>query len=121
MVWNIAFLSSEGAPSVRNKITFRFGLSASSDAVPFRRLKAFSKANRYCVSPEDKKKSFNHHESFYGRSVKSVIDMRWSAEREAAGSNTDRTNIQGLFRNNLVESASFITHLQTVRLPSLLG
>ena len=56
MVWKIAFLSSEGAPSVRNKITFRFGLPASSDVVPFRRLKAFSKANRYYVSPKDEKK-----------------------------------------------------------------
>ena len=97
MVWKIAFLSSEGAPSVRNKITFRFGLPASSDAVPFRRLKAFSKANRYCVSPKDKKKCFDDHESFYSRTVRSVIDMPWSAERKAAGSNPGWNNIQGRF------------------------
>ena len=93
MVWKIAFLSSEGAPSVRNKITFRFGLPASSDVVPFRRLKAFSKANRYCVSPKDKKKCFDDHESFYSRKVRSVIDMPWSAERKAAGSNPGWKNI----------------------------
>ena len=122
IVWKIAFLSSEGAPSVRNKITFRFGLPASSDLVPFRRLKAFSKANRYCVSPKDKgkKKGFDDHESFYSCLVRSVIDICWSAEREAASSNPGRTKIQDLFQNNLGESASFIRHLQTVRLPSLL-
>ena len=55
MVWNkgFSFSSSEGAPSVKNKITRFFCLPASSVMDDFRRLNAFWKAGRYCVVPKE--------------------------------------------------------------------
>lgn len=58
MVWKISsFFPSEGAPSVRNKMTLFFFTPDSSETEPFSRLNAFSNANLYWVCPVNRKET----------------------------------------------------------------
>lgn len=60
MVWKISsFFPSEGAPSVRNKMTLFFFTPDSSETEPFSRLNAFSNANLYWVCPVNQKEHRN--------------------------------------------------------------